>query len=806
MLTLQANIACNLTGANDKTLSPGILINNGTVTWNGGNIVASYGSVINNNGIFVIQSSGFFNNNGGNNDGSHALPGFVNNGWLLKTISNGETIIDAYNGGWNFYQNGTFDVENGVLSSQSQFYVTGGAIFAGPGETRVDAGTAVINGTNIIQAGATVELAAGSWSGSNLFTGPGTFVWSGGTLTGTNTIAVGANLAILGAGAKTLTLGKLVNAGNGVWTGAGAVNCSYGSVFENDGAFTVQNDSSFANNGANNDNLHYMPVFVNNGSLVKNTTTGTTAFPEYNGGVNFDNNGVINVESGDLSLGGGGYGNNGSFTTAAGSVIDFNGGAFFLNGNLALSGAGTNRVNGATVTFNYGTNTIGAGSTFEIASGSIAGTNTVAGVGTVNWSGGTIAAMLTLRANIACNLTGANDKTLSPGILINNGTVTWNGGNIVASYGSVINNNGIFVIQSSGFFNNNGGNNDGSHALPGFVNNGWLLKTISNGETIIDAYNGGWNFYQNGTFDVENGVLSSQSQFYVTGGAIFAGPGETRVDAGTAVINGTNIIQAGATVELAAGSWSGSNLFTGPGTFVWSGGTLTGTNTIAVGANLAILGAGAKTLTLGKLVNAGNGVWTGAGAVNCSYGSVFENDGAFTVQNDSSFANNGANNDNLHYMPVFVNNGSLVKNTTTGTTAFPEYNGGVNFDNNGVINVESGDLSLGGGGYGSNGSFTTAAGSVIDFNGGAFFFNGNLALLGGGTNRVSGATVTFNYGTNTIGAGSTFEIASGSVKGTNTVAGVGTVNWSGGTIAAMLTLQANIACNLTGANDRTLSQ
>src|ERR1039458_7722806 len=69
-----------------------------------------------------------------------------------------------------------------------------------------------------------------SWSGSNLFTGPGTFVWSGGTLTGTDTIAVGANLAILGAGAKTLTLGKLVNAGNGVWTGAGAVNCSYGSV------------------------------------------------------------------------------------------------------------------------------------------------------------------------------------------------------------------------------------------------------------------------------------------------------------------------------------------------------------------------------------------------------------------------------------------------------------------------------------------------------------------------------------------------------------------------------------------------
>src|ERR1039458_1637185 len=455
--------------------------------------------------------------------------------------------------------------------------------------------------------------------------------------------------------------------------------------------------ASDLNNGANNDSLHALPVFVNNGTFRKNTTTGTTDFNSYNGGVAFNNNGSVNVQSGTFTLGGGGASKNDSFAVAAGSAIDFYAGSFFLNGNLALSGAGTNRVNGATVTFNFGTNTIGAGSTFEIASGSIAGTNTVAGVGTVNWSGGTIAARLTLQSNIACNLTGANDKTLSLGTLINNGTVIWNGGNLVASYGSAITNNATFVLQSSGLFYDNGANNDSLHALPLFVNNGSLLKTISNGETIISAYNGGWTFYQNGTLDVENGVLSSQSQFYVNGGAIFAGPGETRVDAGTIVINGTNIIQAGATVELAGGSWSGSNLFTGPGTFVWSGGTLTGTNTIAVGANLSILGAGPKTLTLGKLVNAGNGVWTGAGAVNCSFGSVFENDGAFTVQNDSSFANNGANNDGLHYMPVFVNNGTFRKNTTTGTTDFNNYNGGVAFNNNGLVDLQTGSLAINGG-------------------------------------------------------------------------------------------------------------
>jgi hypothetical protein len=801
VINIPANGVVNLTGSSDKTLSVAALVNSGMVIWNGGNIVASYGSAITNSGIFVIQSSGFFYNDA-IYGGSYPLPVFVNSGWLLKTVSNGETIVAPDNGGWTFYQNGTIDVENGALSSQSYFNVNGGAIFAGPGETRVDAGTAVLNGTNTIQAGGTVELAGGTWGGKNVFTGPGTFVWSGGTLAGTNTIGVGANLAILGAGAKTLTHGKLVNAGNGVWTGAGAVNCSYGSLFENDGTFTVQNDSLFYTDGTYGGS-YPPPVFVNNGSFTKTNSTGTTDFNNASGGVAFNNHGSVTVQSGTLTLGGGGASANDSFAVAAGSAVDFYYGSFFFNGNLTLLGGGTNRVNGATVTFNFGTNTIGAGSTFEIASGTVEGTNTVAGVGTVNWSGGTIAAMLTLQANIACNLIGSADKTLTLGTLINNGTVIWTGGNLVASSGSAITNNATFVLQNSGLFDNYG-TYAGSYPPPVFVNNGLLQKTISNGETIISPNSGGWVFYQNGTLDVENGALSSQSQFYVTGGAIFAGPGETRVDAGTIVINGTNTIQAGGTVELAGGVWSGNNIFTGPGTFVWSGGTLAGTNTIGVGANLAILGAGAKTLTHGKLVSAGNGVWTGAGAVNCSYGSLFENDGTFTVQNDSLFYTDGTYGGS-YPPPVFVNNGSFTKTNSTGTTDFNNASGGVAFNNHGSVTVQSGTLTLGGGGASANDSFAVAAGSAVDFYYGSFFFNGNLTLLGGGTNRVNGATVTFNFGTNTIGAGSTFEIASGTVEGTNTVAGVGTVNWSGGTIAAMLTLQANIACNLIGSADKTLT-
>jgi hypothetical protein len=128
--------------------------------------------------------------------------------------------------------------------------VNGGAIFAGPGETRVDAGIIVINGTNAIQTGRTVEQAAGVWYGNNIFSGPGTFVWSGGTIAAAISLQMNIAFNITGAAQKLLDIsgapGVIRSPGPGMWTGAGTVYCDAASVFENDGTFTVQNDSSFA--------------------------------------------------------------------------------------------------------------------------------------------------------------------------------------------------------------------------------------------------------------------------------------------------------------------------------------------------------------------------------------------------------------------------------------------------------------------------------------------------------------------------------------------------------------------------------
>src|ERR1035441_10877582 len=98
-------------------------------------------------------------------------------------------------------------------SSQSQFNVNGGAVFAGPGETRMDAGTVVMNGTNTIQVGATVELAGGLWNGTNSFAGPGTFVWSGGTISAQFNLQTNVALSITGANDKLLYQGDLISGG-----------------------------------------------------------------------------------------------------------------------------------------------------------------------------------------------------------------------------------------------------------------------------------------------------------------------------------------------------------------------------------------------------------------------------------------------------------------------------------------------------------------------------------------------------------------------------------------------------------------
>jgi hypothetical protein len=821
----------NLTGSADKMLNLATLVNNGTVIWNGGNLLGSYGSVVNNNATFVLQSSGFLYNY----TGGSPSPIFNNNGLLQKTTSNGDTIVAPDNGGWTFNQNGTIDVENGALNSQSQFNVNGGAVFAGPGVTRVDAGTILINGTNTIQAGGTVELAGGVLDGNGAFGGTGTFNWTGGTIAGAIlNLASTLSFNLSGDNDKTLGAhnygaGVLTSAGPVIWTGAGHLNIGgYGSAWINGGTFTVQTDAQVLNTSDGGAG----PMFVNNGTFLTASgySTAFTNIPGF-GTVAFNNNGILSVQGGVISLDGGGAGNNGTFMTVAGSRIDLAGGRFDLGGNSTFSGLGTIRVAGDIVVLGV-SNMLGGG-TFEVAGGVLAGNGAFGGTGTFNWTGGAIAgAILNFASTLSFNLSGDNDKTLGAhdygaGDLTTAGPVIWTGaGHLnVGGYGSAWINGGTFTVQTDAQVLNT---SDGG-AGPVFVNNGTFVTAsgYSTAFTNIPGF-GTVAFNNNATVSAQGGVISLGGggagnngtyttvvgsridlvggRFDLSGNSTFNGLGTIRV-LGDAVVLGVSNTLGGGTFEMAGGVLAGNGAFGGTGTFNWTGGAIAGAIlNLASTLSFNLSGDNDKTLGThdygaGDLTSAGVVTWTGAGHLNIGgYGSAWINGGTFTVQTDAQVLNTSDGGAS----PVFVNNGTFltVSGYSTAFTNTPGF-GAVAFNNNGTMSAQGGVISLGGGGAGNNGTFATVAGSRIDLVGGRFALNGNSTLSGLGTVRVLGDVVVLE-GPITLG-GSIFEVAGGVLEGTSAFGGAGTFNWTGGAIAAAtLNLASTLSFNLSGNNDKTM--
>ncbi|MEO7678909.1 MAG: NF038122 family metalloprotease, partial [Verrucomicrobiota bacterium] len=789
VITIPTNGVFNISGSNDKVLATNTIINNnGTTLWtNTGNLNGQFGTVFNNNGLFRVEGdSQFYNNSGGS-----PSPIFNNYGRFEKAVATNVTVVSSANGGWVFNHYGTIDIQSGVLSLQGFANFQNGSIFSGAGSTVIASGTTTIFGTNTLNGGH-VELAGGTLSGTGVFVSNGTFHWSTGTIAGFPTIAAGANFAIQGNSDKAL-VGTITNAGNATWTGSGWVNCRYGSLFYNTGLFTALNDSQFYNNSGGTPN----PVFINTGTFTKSTGTNTTVFANPNGGVSFANNGQIFVSSGVLSLGGGGSSSNGSFQTASGTRVDLASGLHDWTTDMSIGGNGITRIAGATVHLNNCTNIINSGATLEVASGKVEGTGTLTGNGTASWKGGNLSGILNLTSNLTMNISGADGKYLELGTLNNAGTIIWTGaGQILGTYNSVLNNTGVFEMQNNSQFYNY----SGSSPVPIINNSGTLRKRIATGQSDVTAQNGGWTLNNTGLIDVQSGVLSAQSQFNVNAGGSFSGGGITRVDGATATMNGSNNIVAGGTFEFASGTLTGMGMFNGPGAFVWSGGNIAGTNGIGTNGNLFISGSNTKTLT-GIFTSSGTAFWTGVGNVNCNANSIFQNSGNFRAQNGAQFFNYSGSAP----VPRFKNSGTFVKNGSTNATEFALANGGVAFDNTGLVSSETGTLFLNGGGISSNATFAATAGARSEFSGGAHSFSGGLNFSGGGIHRLSGATITALGGTNAIASGSTFEVASGNLAGNGAVSGPGTLSWTGGNISAVLDLLSNLTISLNGAADKVLS-
>jgi hypothetical protein len=502
---------------------------------------------------------------------------------------------------------------------------------------------------------------------SNLYLNNGT-LWvdnSPSTLTmaGTNSLFTGTNY-LNGVG------GTLHNQGTVFQSSAGTLNIGNQTTFENEiaGTYNLEGDSGVAGDGYS--------YFNNYGRLRKSGGNGISSFDSH---VYFNNlNGVIEVDSGTLSLASGGTSSSGTFIVASGAVLDLTG---------------------------------GNGSTW---SGLVSGS----GAGTVSLSSGQITTSPSLTLNLPDGLFQWTGGTLW-GTTINSGVVT------VAGFGSVHMNSGFYnnglihhtntatleIGVNSTFVNQAGGTYDleGDGGVTGggysyFNNYGLLRKSGGNGTSI---FNGGVGFDNlDGTIEVDSGTLS------------LAGSGISS--------NGTFIVASGAVLDLTGGNdpyWAGlvtgsgagtvslrsGTLHTSPsltlnlpdGLFQWTGGTLSGAT---INSNVITVAGSGSVYVNNVFYNNGLVHHTNTATLGIGVNSTFVNQagGTYDLEGDGGVTGGGYS--------YFNNSGLLRKSGGNGTSIF----NGISFNNqNGSIEVDSGQLSLSGQAYAQgSGSFIVMLGGT----------------------------------------------------------------------------------------------
>jgi hypothetical protein len=655
-----------------------------------------------------------------------------------------------------------------------------------------------------------LALAGGTLGGAGTLSVNGLLNWSNGSIVGTVNVATNGLVVLAGAsGTDSLLAGLITNAGilrlaSGNLQSFSAASGVGGSLFNLPGGLVdAQADVSIDWNGSGS------PQFLNQGTFRKSGGTGTTAL-----NLTFNNTGALDVQSGTVSVNNGGAGG-GSFTVAAGSVLDFTS-SYTVKAGGVLTGAGTNQLSNGTFTLNGSLTDTHA----LLAGATLAGTNAVLD-GPLIWTNGGIAATLTMTTNGLLVLEGADGTDYSfSGVLTNAGTVQLASGNLLSSGAArssgwlLVNLPGALVdVQTDVSVDWNGGGS------PQILNQGTFRKSGGTGTTAI-----GPAFNNTGTLDVRSGTVSlnhggsGNGVFSVPPGATLAfGGGNYILNSGAAILGGgTNVLTAGSltlngamTVPnwvlnggvlavngsitlsngvLAGATLSGTNLVL-QGVWTWANGSIAAAVTVATNGLLVLAGVNGGDYALsGMLTNAGI-VRLVSGNLQsfpsaAGVGGVLVNlpGGLIDVQANVSIDWNGFGS------PQIINQGTFRKSGGTGTTAI-----NLPFSNSGTLDVQTGTVSIDRGGSGV-GSFSADAGAALDF-GASFTVNAGGVIGGNGTNLLASGVFTLNGSA----LGSRLILAGATLAGSGTVTG-GALTWMSGTIAGTLTVATNGSLVIAGVN------
>jgi fibronectin-binding autotransporter adhesin len=751
----------------------------GCCATNYGQLVATNGAVMNNSGTWLDQlsygvgiytsgSSSTFNNSGRYAKTGSALTEIqsVFNNTATGSLSVSTNTLTLSGGGT---LNGSVDVAGGatLALAAGSFNISGiSSADGGSGLLTANGGTVNATGTNsfsgaIGTSGGTMNIGGSFRAGSfNMSSGTlggagalliqGAAVWTGGTQSGNGSSTFTNALALSGSSGTRQVAGRTLNfQGTTTWTNsyAGCCATNYGQIVATNGA--VLNNS-----GTWLDQLSYgvgiytsgsTSTFNNSGRYAKTGSAATEIQAVFNNTAS----GALSVSTNTLALSGGGT-LNGSVDVAGGATLALAAGSFNVSGISSAEGGsglltasggtvnttGTNSFSGAVGTSGGALNIGGsftAGS-FNMSSGTLGGAGTLLVQGGAIWTGGTMSGNGSTTFSNALVLNGMGATRQVAGRTLNfQGTTTWtnsyggccatNYGQIVASNGAVLNNNGTWLDQLSygvGIYS--------SGSTSTFNNLGRYTKTGSAGTEIQAVFNnaadaalsvsastltlsGGGTL--NGSVDVAGGaaLALAAGSFSISGiSSAEGGSGLLTASGGTTNTTGINSFSgavgtSGGTLNvggtftagsfnMSSGTVGGAGALIVQGGGVWTGGTMSGNGSTTFNDALVLSGMGATRQIAGRTLNLmGTTTWT-----NSYGGCCATNYGQVTVANGAVLNNSGTWLDQLSYGVGIYASGSA---STFNNSGRYEKSGAVTTDlssmrfiNTGVVDVKAGTLAL----------------------------------------------------------------------------------------------------------------
>jgi len=466
------------------------------------------------------------------------------------------------------------------------------------------------------------------------------------------------------------------------------------------------------------------------------TIDGTTTVTGGSNTVNnaYNSEGEVLVNAGSVNFKGGGT-HEGGFSIAANTTLQFGGGTHNIEGDV--TGPGTVEVSAGTVTVTGGTYDVTGNST-TVSGGTMtfnAGA-TLTSLGPVSIRNGGLLRLFT-------GATHAQDFSIDTGSTLEFGNanadhaindLAFSGTGTVNLLEGTFNTTGTTTVTN--LFNNQGtvNINEGSLALTGGGTHTGDFTTEA-GTTL--EFGGGTHDISGdvtgpGTVEVSAGTVT------VTGGTYDVTGNSTTVSGGTLTFNNAAVLTSLGPLSLSSGliNLLSSEAVSIP-SFQFSGGSLTGTDTITVTGPITVSGSGTKTIN-----------------------TPFNNEGPLTLQEGAI---------------RLLGNGTHPGTFTTQASTTLEFGGGTHeitgdITGPGTVEVSAGTVNVNGGTYNVTGNSTSVSGGTMTFNAGATLTSlGPLTVSSGLLNLLSAEAVSIP----------SFTFAGGTVSGTDTVTVTGQTTVSG---------------------------